>query len=89
MCAYRRLSAASDTSPPGKTKRPRCLFTDSLVTGLRGLADSTGEGDDDGAVTAQELYDFTRSQAESVAKRGAKLPKPSFYGRPDEPLRAY
>ena len=83
------LSAAGDTSKPGDTDRPRSLFTDSLVAGVRGIADTTGKGDGDGTVSAKELYDFTRGQAEAAAKRGGKVPLPSFYGRPGEPLRAY
>jgi hypothetical protein len=83
------LSAASDTAKPGKTKRPRSLFTDSLVTGLRGIADTTGAGDSDGTVSAQELHDFVRGQAEAAKKRGVKVPKPSLSGKPGEQLRAY
>ena len=83
------LSAAGDTFKPGKTKRPRSVFTDSLVTGLRGVADTTGDGDFDGTVTAQELYDFARGQAEEAAKRSEKAPTPAFHGVPGETLRAY
>lgn len=83
------LSAASDTSKVGETDRPRSLFTESLVAGLRGIADTTGEGDSDGTVSAKELYDFTRAQAEAAAKRGDKVPMPSLFGKPGEPLRAY
>jgi len=81
------LSAAGDTFKPGKTKRPRSVFRDSLATGLRGIADTTGDGD--GTVTAQELYDFARGQAEEAAKRGEKAPTPAFHGVPGETLRAY
>jgi len=83
------LSAASDTSKTSDTDRPRSLFTESLVAGLRGIADTTGEGDADGTVSAKELHDFTRAQAEAAAKRGDKVPMPSLYGKPGEPLRAY
>jgi hypothetical protein len=83
------LSAAGDTSKPGKSERPRSRFTESLVAGLRGIADTTGAGDGDGTVSAQELYDFTRGQAEAARKRGDEVPVPSFYGKPGEPLRAY
>jgi len=83
------LSAASDTSTTSDTDRPRSLFTESLVAGLRGIADTTGEGDADGTVSAKELHDFTRAQAEAAAKRGDKVPMPSLYGKPGEPLRTY
>jgi len=83
------LSAASDTSKVGDTSRPRSLFTESLVAGLRGIADTTGDGDADGTVSAKELYDFTRGQAEAAVKRGDKVPMPSLYGKPSETLRTY
>jgi len=83
------LSAASDTSETSDTDRPRSLFVESLVAGLRGIADTTGDGDADGTVSAKELHDFTRAQAEAAAKRGDKVPMPSLYGKPGEPLRAY
>jgi hypothetical protein len=84
------LSAASDDAAmPDDKDRPRSRFTDSLVAGLRGIADTTGEGDGNGTVSAKELYEFTRDQAAAAAKRGEKVPTPSFYGRPDEALRAY
>jgi hypothetical protein len=83
------LSAARDTSEGGDPDRARSLFIESLVAGLRGIADTTGEGDGDGMVSAGELYDFARGQAEAAAKRGGKEPVPSVYGSPNEPLRAY
>jgi len=84
------LSAARDDGAvPDEVDRPRSLFTESLVAGLRGIADTTGEGDGDGTVSAQELYDFMRGQAEAATKRGDKVPMPSFYGPPGEALRAY
>ena len=65
------------------------VFTDSLVAGLRGIADTTGEGNGDGTVSAEELHGFVADQAAAAAKRGEKVPMPSFYGPPEEPLRAY
>lgn len=84
------LSAASnDAAVPDDKDRPRSRFIESLVAGLRGIADTTGDGDGDGTISAKELHEFTRDQAEAAAKRGEKVPTPSFYGRPDEALRAY
>ncbi len=84
------LSGASNNAVvPEDAEKPRSLFTESLVTGLRGIADTTGEGDGDGTVTAEELYEFTRDQAAAAAKRGDKQKVPSLYGPSDEPLRAY
>ena len=84
------LSAASDSAPVADDpKRKRSLFTDSLVVGLRGIADTTGEGDRDGTISAGELYQFTRDQAAAAAKRGGKQPVPSLYGKPTEALRTY
>ena len=83
------LSAASDTSEVGDAQRQRSLFIESLVAGLRGIADTTGEGDGDGTVSAKELHEFTRDQAAAAAKRGAKVPMPSLYGKPSETLRTY
>ena len=83
------LSAASDTSEVGDAQRQRSLFIESLVAGLRGIADTTGEGDGDGTVSAKELHEFTRDQAAAAAKRGAKVPMPSLYGKPGETLRTY
>ena len=84
------LSAASDDAAvPDDKDRPRSRFTESLVAGLRGIADTTGEGDGDGTISAKELHEFTRDQAAAAAKRGEKVPVPSFYGPPGEALRAY
>jgi hypothetical protein len=84
------LSAASDSAAlPGDPDKPRSLFTESLVAGLRGIADTTGGGDGDGTVSAGELYGFTRDQAAAAAKRGDKVPVPSLYGKPTETLRTY
>jgi hypothetical protein len=84
------LSAASDDAAvPDEEDRPRSRFTDSLVAGLRGIADTTGEGDADGTITAEELYGFTRDQAAAAAKRGEEVSMPSLYGAPKEPLRTY
>ena len=84
------LSAASDDAAlPDDQDRSRSRFTESLVTGLRGVADTTGEGDGDGTVSAKELHEFTRDQAAAAAKHGAKVPMPSLYGKPGETLRTY
>jgi hypothetical protein len=84
------LSGASDsTFVADDPDQPRSLFTESLIAGLRGIADTTGEADADGIVSAEELHRFTRDQAAAAAKRGSKQPVPSLFGPPEEPLRAY
>jgi len=83
------LSAASDTDEAGDPDRARSLFIESLVAGLRGIADTTGEGDGDGTVSAEELYRFTRDQAAAAAKRGDNQAVPGLFGPAKEPLRTY
>ena len=84
------LSAASDDAAvPDDKDRPRSRFTDSLVAGLRGIADTTGEGNGDGTISAEELYLFIKDQAAAAAKRGQQVPVPSLHGAPKELLRSY
>ncbi len=83
------VSAASDTVEAGDADRARSLFIESLVAGLRGIADTTGDGDGDGTVSAGELYGFARDQAAAAVKRGGKEAVPSLYGPPEETLRTY
>jgi hypothetical protein len=59
------------------------------VTGLRGIADTTGSGDRNGTVSAGELIAFVGEQAKIAASRGASHPTPGLYGRWMEPLRTY
>jgi hypothetical protein len=84
------VSSAHNALPftDDRTKR-RSLFADALVSGLRGIADSTGRGDRNGTVSAGELRDFLRSQATAVAARAGPQPRPVLFGRLSEPLASY
>jgi len=82
------LTAATGDQPAySEAGKPLSAFTDLLVKGLRGLADTTGKGNGDGAVTAGELVPFVRGQldiAVQLATGGRQ--RPSFFGREAEIL---
>ncbi len=85
------MTAATGTEPAfADPKRPRSAFTDALVAGLRGLADTTGEGNNDGAVTGGELLPFVSRQVGAAVKRATGgSQKPALFGRKDTTLRVY
>ena len=84
------LSAASDSAAvPDDKDKPRSRFTEWLIAGLRGVADTTGEGNGDGTISAEELYLFIKDQAAAATKRGQQAPVPSLHGAPKELLRSY
>jgi hypothetical protein len=70
-------------------RRPRTIFTESLVAGLRGVADTTGNGNRDGVVSADELHGFLRDQFAAASVRIGRQPSPVLFGSRKEPLRAY
>jgi uncharacterized protein YecT (DUF1311 family) len=68
-------------------KQPRSVFTDALLTGLRGYADTLVEGNRDGAVTASELNAFMRNILNTtVRKATGGTQQPGFYGSSSEIL---
>ncbi|MDH3578997.1 MAG: hypothetical protein OEM91_00020 [Hyphomicrobiales bacterium] len=68
-------------------KKPSSAFTEILLTGLRGLADTTGSGNRDGAVTAGELVPFVRNVLRAVVRKATGgSQRPSFFGRRTEIL---
>ncbi len=70
-------------------KRPRSAFTDALLSGLRGQADTLAAGNKNGAVTAGELEAFMRNELHAVlSKATGGTQRPGLFGRKSEILSA-
>jgi len=68
-------------------KAPRSAFTDALLSGLRGYADTLVAGDKNGAVTAGELDAFLRNELHvAVQKATGGTQRPSLFGSKSEIL---